>query len=98
MTEEMFRGYRAIDEVRANCQRLVDGLVACNKPEAALYLKPNEYDLVARWPKASGVHGFLVDEAGIRFAGHPVKRTSFGKARYEIRATAGASLALPKEG
>lgn len=85
MTEELFRGYRAIDEVRANCQRLVEALTLCGKPEAAIDLKPNEYDLIVRWPKASAVHGFHVNETGVLFAGHPVKRTRFGKGRYEDR-------------
>ena len=85
MTEgSVFRGYREIETIRARVLRLIEGYRLAGKPAADIRLKPVDYDLVARWPKASAVHGFLVSASGVTFEGRDVKRIT-GISRYPIK-------------
>lgn len=81
-SESYFRGYWSILEVKGRVERLTDWLKA-NRPSCKqVTLKGPDYDLVRRWPKAAGLHGFIVTDDGAVYDGFSLLRDKKPR-RYE---------------
>ena len=80
-----FRGYWAIGDIAAMLKEAVPAYKALGKPNVSIALYPKDYDLVARWPKAGALQGFVYAEDGtFEFDGHKITR-HVGRGRYENR-------------
>lgn len=79
-----FRGIQGIREIKARMAELVS-FYRKFKPEVTeLVCSRDDYDLIARWPKAANVEGFSVTDNGIFYEG---LRLTFdtGQGRYDKR-------------
>jgi hypothetical protein len=74
MTQESpYRGIQSIREAKARMIRLI-AWYSKHKPEITeLCVSRADYDLIARWPRAADVEGFVVNHNGIFYEGMRLK-------------------------
>ena len=76
MTGEIstFRGYQAIRTVVSTMETLAEGLAHRRSPAQTMTLRARDYDLIVRWPKASELHGIVINEGGPFWRGFALRR------------------------
>jgi hypothetical protein len=81
MTESTFRGIKGIRDIKARMVGLAKWYRQFKPGVTEIILERKDYDLIARWPKAADVEGFVVSHNGIFFDGF---RLTFdtGQGRY----------------
>lgn len=82
--QSSFRGIQGIREIKARLLPLLEWYRQFKPEVSELVCEREDYDLIARWPKAANVEGFDVTDNGIFFKG---MRLTFatGEGRYEKR-------------
>lgn len=82
MSDSPFRGLQGIPEIKARILSLIS-FYEKQKPDIQeLCLNRNDYDLIARWPRAANCEGFVISHDGIFYKGF---RLTFdtGEGRYQ---------------
>ncbi|HEY4355630.1 MAG TPA: hypothetical protein VGN16_07790 [Acidobacteriaceae bacterium] len=81
-----FRGIQGIRDIKARMGELVKFYRKFKPGVVELICSRDDYDLIARWPRAANVEGFSVTDNGIFYEG---LRLTFdtGQGRYEKPAT-----------
>lgn len=76
-----FRGIQGIREIKSRMAPLVKWYREFKPDVDELICERKDYDLIARWPKAAGVEGFILSQNGIFYEG---MRLTFdtGEGRY----------------
>lgn len=77
-----FRGIQGIREIKTRMQSLVDFYRKFRPDVNELVCSRKDYDLVARWPKAANVEGFLISDSGIFYEGLRLTYDT-GQGRYD---------------
>ena len=79
-----FRGIQGIREIKARMTTLVAYYAKFRPDVQELVCSRKDYDLIARWPKAANVEGFLISDAGIFYEGLRLTYDT-GQGRYDKR-------------
>ena len=77
-----FRGIQGIREIKARMASLVDYYRSFRPDVNELVCSRKDYDLIARWPKAANVEGFLISDSGIFYEGLRLTYDT-GQGRYD---------------
>lgn len=77
-----FRGIQGIREIKARMNTLVEFYRKFRPDVNELVCSRKDYDLVARWPKAANVEGFLISDSGIYYEGLRLTYDT-GQGRYD---------------
>lgn len=81
-TANAFRGIKGIQEIVTRMTALVDYYERFRPDVKDLVCERKDYDLIARWPRAANVEGFLVSDNGIYFKGLRLTYDT-GQGRYD---------------
>lgn len=82
--ESSFRGIQGIREIKAKMTRLVEFYRKFKPETQELVISRADYDLIARWPKASSFERFIISDTGIFYEGLRLTYDT-GQGRYEKR-------------
>jgi len=77
-----FRGIQGIREIKARMNSLVEYYRKFRPDVNELVCSRKDYDLIARWPKAANVEGFLISDSGIFYEGLRLTYDT-GQGRYD---------------
>lgn len=77
-----FRGIQGIREIKTRMSALVDYYRKFKPDVNELVCSRKDYDLIARWPKAANVEGFLISDNGVFYEGLRLTYDT-GQGRYE---------------
>lgn len=81
-TANAFRGIKGIQEIMVRMAALVEYYERFRPDVKELVCERKDYDLIARWPKAANVEGFLISDAGIFYRGLRLTYDT-GQGRYD---------------
>lgn len=79
-----FRGIQGIREIRARLNPLAEWYERFKPEVTELVCSRKDYDLIARWPKAAEVEGFVLSHNGIFYEGLRLTYDT-GQGRYDKR-------------
>lgn len=68
-TESSFRGIQGIREIKAKMTDLAKFYRQFKPETKELVCSRKDYDLIARWPKAAGIEGYVISDNGIFYEG-----------------------------